>query len=225
MSWFVSWLVTQKPVTHLYQDICPQASKWILLFIKHHKLYWSSRFCCSLAIKTSKETLDNLSLPISSSHWLCNHEYHPILCLSPLVDATAKTPGFLKFSAQTFHDDSFPTNNERCWQHRAKTEHTCRRVTPFILNSTFLQGYVMSVALQSTPYTNVCLQSSEHERLFLNLAFHIRRLKLELNLICWRTQILGITARRKRNVSHFNYPLALFSPLPSHNSANKDAIG
>lgn len=44
----------------------------------------------------------------------------------------------------------------------------------------------MSVALDSTPFSNVCLQSSEHEQLFLNLAFHVRSSKLKLNLICWR---------------------------------------
>lgn len=71
----------------------------------------------------------------------------------------------------------------------------------------------MSVALQSTPYSNVCLQSSEHEQLFLNLAFHVRRLKLKLNLICWRTQILRIMAGKERHLSHFNYPLTLLSPL------------
>lgn len=82
------------------------------------------------------------------------------------------------------------------------------KVAPFILNSTFLQGYVMSVALRSTLYSSVCLQSLEHEQLFLNLAFHVRRLKLKLNLICWRIQILRIMAGKKRNVSHFNYPLS-----------------
>lgn len=102
---------------------------------------------------------------------------------------------------------------ELCWQCRAKTQHICMKVTPFILNSTFLQGYVMSVALRSTLYSSVCLQSLEHEQLFLNLAFHVRRLKLKLNLICWRIQILGIMAGKKRNVSHFNYPLTV---LPAH---------
>lgn len=72
----------------------------------------------------------------------------------------------------------------------------------------------MSVALQPTPYSHVCLQSSEHEQLFLNLAFHVRRLKLKLNLICWRIQILGIMAGKERNVSHFNYPLTILSPVP-----------
>lgn len=72
----------------------------------------------------------------------------------------------------------------------------------------------MSVALQTTPYSHVCLQSSEHEWLFLNLAFHVRRLELKLNLICWRTQILRITAGKKRNVSHLNSPLTVLSPLP-----------
>ena len=66
-----------------------------------------------------------------------------------------------------------------------------------MLNSTFLQQYVMSVALQSTPSSDVCLQSSGHEQLFLNLAFHVRRLKLKLNLICWRIQILRIMAGKR----------------------------
>lgn len=107
----------------------------------------------------------------------------------------------------------FPPSKELCWQYRLKTQHICTKVTPFILNSTFLQGYVMSVALRSTLYFSVCLQSLEHEQLFLNLAFHVRGLKLKLNLICWRIQILRIMAEKKRNVSHFNYPLTV---LPAH---------
>lgn len=45
------------------------------------------------------------------------------------------------------------------------------------------------------------------------LVFHVRRLKLKLNLICCRIQILRIMAGKKRNVSHFNYPLTV---LPAH---------
>lgn len=107
-----------------------------------------------------------------------------------------------------------PLPKELCWQCRVKTQHICMKVTPFILNSTFLQGYVMSVALRSTLYFSVCLQSLEHEQLFLNLAFHVRGLKLKLNLICWRIQILRITAGKERNVSQFNYPLTVLPAPP-----------
>lgn len=37
----------------------------------------------------------------------------------------------------------------------------------------------MSVALQSTPYSNVGLQSLEHEQLFLNLAFQCKKVKTQ----------------------------------------------
>lgn len=75
-----------------------------------------------------------------------------------------------------------------CWQSREKTQHICMKATPLILNSTFLQSYVMSVALQPTPYYSVCLQLSEHVQLFLNTLHYARRLKFKLNLICWRIQ-------------------------------------
>lgn len=84
----------------------------------------------------------------------------------------------------------------------------------------------MSVALETTPYSHVCLQSSEHEWLFLNLAFHARRLKLKLNLICWRTQILRITAGKKEKCKSLEFPFDCPLSTPTHhNPTNKDAIG